>query len=188
MNEHHKLAEGALGTPESIVMGVAGAGKTTVGSQLARELGWNFLDADSLHSPENVAKMRSGEPLEDADRAPWLAALRGEMQRAATDGFSLVLACSALKERYRRELRVSLASKSPGSNSPESNSEVRFVYLRTSFEELRKRLKERTGHFVTESLLESQIQTLEEPGDAIAVDAARPVSEIVAEIRLRIHG
>ena len=163
-------------------MGVAGAGKTTVGSELARELGWKFLDADSFHSSENVAKMRAGEPLSDADRAPWLAAVRSEMQRAVTDGFNLVLACSALKERYRLELRIN-----PGSNSPGSNSEVRFVFLKASFEELRKRLRERTGHFVKESLLESQIQTLEEPGDAITVDAGLPVAEIVAEIRLRIR-
>ena len=136
-----------------------------------------FLDADSFHSAGNIAKMHSGEPLDDSDRAPWLAALRGEMQRAVTDGFNLVLACSALKERYRRELRV----------APGKNSEVRFVYLRASFEVLRKRLRERTAHFVTESLLESQIQTLEEPGDAVTVDAERPVSEIVDEILLRIR-
>jgi len=150
-------------------MGVSGAGKTTVASELARELRWKYLDADSFHSAHNIAKMQAGIALDDADRAPWLAALRGVIEEALSKKQSLVLACSALKESYREQLLVSSA--------------VRLVYLKASFELLRERLEQRTGHFVDERLLVSQLETLEEPRDAIAVDAGQAVTDIVAEIR-----
>ena len=150
-------------------MGVSGSGKTTVASLLAEELGWEFLDADSIHSPANVAKMRSGAPLNDADRAPWLRDLRLVIERSLAEQCHLALACSALKERYRRQLMVS--------------SEVKLVYLKGTFEELRHRLQSRTDHFMTEQLLGSQLATLEEPSDAVTLDASLPSNEIVAEIR-----
>jgi len=155
-----------------IVMGVSGSGKTTVAAQLARELGWQFLDADSFHSAANVAKMHAGIPLDDADRAPWLAALHREIERSLAKAESLALACSALKRSYREQLLV--------------DPSVRLVYLWGTFEVLRQRLKQRKGHFMTEQLLASQLETLEEPSDAVTVDIEHPVDEIVAEIRQRL--
>ncbi len=152
-----------------IVMGVSGSGKTTVAAQLARELGWKFLDADSFHSAANVAKMHAGIPLDDADRAPWLEALRREIERSLARAENLVIACSALKDSYREQLLI--------------DSSVRLVYLRSTLEVLRQRLKLRKGHFMTEQLLASQLETLEEPADAVTVDVEHPVDEIVAEIR-----
>ncbi len=151
-----------------IAMGVPGAGKTTVACQLARELGWDFLDADSFHSSASVAKMQAGIPLDDADRAPWLKLLRREIERAIDENRNLALACSALKRSYREQLMVS--------------AEVKLVYLKGSFEVLRQRLAHRTGHFMTEQLLASQLETLEEPSDAITVDVQRSVPDIIAEI------
>jgi gluconokinase len=155
-----------------IVMGVSGSGKTTAASQLARELGWVFLDADAFHSAANVAKMRAGTPLDEADRAPWLRALRGEVERFLSVSENMALACSALRQTYREQLLV--------------DSSVKLVYLRGTFEGLRERLEQRKGHFMTEKLLASQLQTLEEPADAVTVDIAHSVDEIVAEIRERL--
>src|SRR3979409_1680247 len=155
-----------------IVMGVSGSGKTTVAAQLARELGWQFLDADSFHSVANVAKMHAGIPLDDADRAPWLEALRSEIERSLAQAESLVMACSALKRSYREQLLI--------------DPSVGLAYLRGTFEVLRQRLKQRKGHFMTEHLLASTLETLEEPVDAVAVDVEQPVDEIVAEIRERL--
>lgn len=149
-------------------MGVAGAGKTTVAAQLAFELGWEFLDADSFHSPANVAKMQAGLPLDDADRGPWLASLRAAIEKSLAEKRDLALACSALKRSYREQLVVS--------------PKVKFVYLKGTREVLRERLQRRAGHFMTEQLLESQFQALEEPSDAITADIQLPLPEIVAEI------
>jgi gluconokinase len=157
-----------------IVMGVAGSGKTTIASELARTLGWEFLDADSLHSPANVAKMHAGIPLDDADRAPWLQALRREIERSLAGTRSLALACSALKQSYREQLLVS--------------PDVKLVYLRGTFEVLRQRLEQRKGHFMPEQLLASQLETLEEPADAITVDVQHSVDEMIAEILTKIRG
>ena len=153
-------------------MGVSGAGKTTVAAELAQELGWEFLDSDWFHSAANVTKMHAGIPLDDADRVPWLGALRSETERAIRENRNLTLACSALKESYREQLMV--------------GPEVRFVYLKGTFEVLRQRLVHRSGHFMTEKLLASQLETLEEPAGAITVDADRPTAEIVAEIRRQL--
>jgi gluconokinase len=155
-----------------IVMGVSGAGKTTVAAQLAQELGWEFLDADSYHSSANIAKMHAGIPMDDADRAPWLEALRREIERAIQEKRNLTLACSALKQSYRQQLMV--------------GPEVRLAYLKGTFDVLRQRLVHRSGHFMTEKLLASQLETLEEPAGAITVDVQQPVAEIVAEIRLQL--
>ena len=153
-------------------MGPAGAGKTTVGVALAQSLGWQFLDADDFHSAENVDRMRRGIGLTDADRAPWLRAMHDALFQAIASGTNVVLACSALKESYRQAL------------VPENGGEyVHFVYLHASEAILRERLAHRAGHYAGPELLPSQLQTLEEPKDALWVDASRPPSAIVADIR-----
>jgi len=156
-----------------IVMGVAGAGKTLVGSALARALEWTFYDADDFHSPENVAKMRRGIGLTDADRAPWLASLRDMIDRVIRDGRHAVLACSALKETYRQTLTPDDAP----------NGTVRFVYLDVPADVLQYRLEHRGHHFAPPELLGSQLATLEPPRDAIRVDGTLPPEEIVRVAR-----
>ena len=156
-----------------ILMGVAGSGKTTVGRRLAAELGWPFHDGDDSHPPANADKMRAGVPLTDADRDAWLAALAqqiGELDRADR---SAVLACSALKQAYRDRLAA-------------AGRGVRFVYLRGTAALLAQRLAARGGHFMPPSLLQSQLDTLEEPADAITVDIDAPPESIVAMIRERL--
>jgi gluconokinase len=152
-----------------VLMGVSGSGKTLVGSLLAQQLGWEFADADDYHPAANVEKMRTGIPLTDADRAPWLDALRSLIVDWINQGTSAVLACSALKETYREKLRA--------------DQQVRVVYLKASPEVLARRLLERRGHYMKQQMLESQLATLEEPSDAVVVDASPPPEEIVQEIR-----
>jgi gluconokinase len=154
-----------------IVMGVTGAGKTTVGSLLASQLSWKFADADEFHPASNIEKMRRGIPLNDDDRLPWLTRLREEIDRWIADGSNVVLACSALKRSYRRRL--------------DAGPEVRFVYLKGSAELIRERLRARHGHFADEHILAGQFADLEEPDseDAITVDVSAAPSLIVAEIR-----
>ena len=142
-------------------MGVAGSGKTTVGRLLAQELGWPFFDADDFHSAANVEKMRRGEPLTDDDRMSWLAALRALVEQQASG----VLACSALKKAYREQL-----------------AGARFVYLKANRLLLERRLDERRGHFFNPELLDSQLATLEEPGDAVIVDGGNDPNIIVQAI------
>lgn len=154
------------------VMGVTGAGKTTIGSLLAEELGWKFADADAFHPPSNVEKMRRGIPLTDDDRQPWLDRLRTQISNWIAAGKSVVLACSALKGSYRRKL--------------EAGPEVRFVYLKGSPALIAERLRSRRGHFAGEQILAGQFADLEEPGTAIRVDITRPPQEIVAEIRKKL--
>lgn len=148
-----------------VVMGVSGAGKSTVGAALASALRWTFVEADELHPAANVDKMRRGEPLDDADRAPWLDAVAARMRALP----AAVVACSALRERYRARLRV--------------RPDVRFVFLDVPRAELERRLTERKGHYMPPSLLPSQLDTLERPDDALTIDGARPVDAIVARIR-----
>ena len=155
-----------------LLMGVSGAGKTTVGTMLASQLGWEFADADDYHPAANVEKMRNGVPLTDADREPWLESLRSLIAAWMAAGKSAVLACSALKQEYRHRLMV--------------GASVRVVYLKADRELLRERLLLRRGHYMKEGMLESQIETLEEPADAIVLDARSSVEEIVREIRLRV--
>lgn len=156
-----------------IVMGAAGAGKTTVGQALAGTLRWRFVEGDEYHSVEAVAKMRGGQPLTDADRRPWLAALHAVVEAAVVRREPLVLTCSALHERYREVLRGTLRG-------------VRFVYLKADAATLRERLTKRTGHFAGPALVVSQLAALEEPRDAITIDATRPVEDIVAAVRYEL--
>ena len=148
-----------------LVMGVAGAGKTTIGEALARRLGWRFIDADDFHAPENVAKMKAGIPLQDADRWPWLDRLNEELKKHG----NAVLACSALKESYRRRLA-------------EGIPDFRIVYLHGSAALLRERIKARQHRYMPAALLESQLATLEPPNDALAVDVAATPDQCVAAI------
>lgn len=152
-----------------LLMGVAGSGKTTIGRSLASELGWTFYDADELHPPANVEKMARAIPLDDADRAPWLETLRGLIRASLERGRNAVLACSALKERYRERLIV--------------DDRVRIVYLAGSRELLGRRLADRRGHFLPAALLDSQLADLEEPNEALRVDVTAAPTEIVAAIR-----
>lgn len=147
-------------------MGASGAGKSTVGRLLAARTGAGFVDADDLHQPANVAKMRRGEALDDADRAPWLEALHALLVDRAAAGRPTVLACSALKAAYRRRLVDGLDG-------------VRFVYLRAERALLEERLGGRRGHFFPADLLDSQLAALEEPADAVVVDAGLPPDAIV---------
>jgi gluconokinase len=156
-----------------VVMGVAGSGKSTIGKALAVALGWRFVDADDHHSPANVAKMARGEPLDDADRWPWLDELHGIVAGALERNTGLVLACSALKARYRERLTG-------------ADARVRFAYLAGTPELFRSRLAERAGHFMKPGMLDSQLAALEPPAEAIEVDAALPVEAIVARIRAAV--
>jgi gluconokinase len=156
-----------------VVMGVAGSGKTTVGRALAASLRWPFYDADDFHSDHNVEKMRRGVALSDGDREPWLQSLR-ELVRSVGDG-DAVLACSSLRRVFRQQLAAAA-------------HDLRFVYLKASRDLLVKRLSERDGHFMPVSLLDSQLGALEEPRDAVVVDAAVGVSEAVALISSALDG
>jgi gluconokinase len=152
-----------------VVMGVAGSGKTTIGKGLAERLGVEFCDADDFHDPVNTSKMARGNALTDADRRAWLSLLRARIDRALADGRGMVLACSALKQRYRRQLGI----ERPG---------VVLVYLRATPELVTRRLRARTEHFMPPSLVASQFSDLEEPADAIALDADQPIGAIVSQI------
>jgi gluconokinase len=155
-----------------LVMGPAGAGKTTVGEMLASQLAWDFFDADNFHSAANIEKMSKGIPLDDEDRIPWLNSIREAMLEWDSNGRDAVLACSALKRSYRERLQI--------------NSNVKIVYLKGSFELLRERLHARKGHYAGEQILAGQFADLEEPKDAITIGAALPAEQIVKEIRSRL--
>ena len=152
-----------------IVMGVSGCGKSTIGAKLAEELGWAFFDADDFHPAENREKMAQGIPLTDADRAGWLAALQHLLSTQIEKKSPCVLACSALKQRYRDTLAV--------------NETVRFVYLRGSFDQIETRMKRRKDHYMPVELLKSQFEALEEPQDAVIVDISHTPEEIIQIIR-----
>lgn len=152
-----------------IIMGVVGAGKTTIGSLLASQLGWEFADADDFHPQSNVDKIRHGIALTDEDREPWLDHLRGAIIGWIEASKSVVLACSALKRAYRAKLSV--------------GPEVRFVYLKGSAAQITDRLRSRHGHFASESILNSQLADLEEPDPAITVEINESPEQIVTEIR-----
>lgn len=155
--------------PRVVVMGVSGCGKTTIGDLVARALGVRFLDGDSLHSVENVAKMAAGTPLTDEDRWPWLATVGAELSAAGPAG--LVLACSALRRSYRDAIRA---------QAPDTV----FLHLHGSREVLGARLEGRSGHFMPAALLDSQLATLEpldESEAGVVADIAVPVAAVVRD-------
>lgn len=156
-----------------VVMGVSGCGKSTVGRLLAARIGCRFLDADDYHPPANVAKMRAGIALDDADRRPWLERLNAELRAAEARGESAVLACSALKAAYRERLADGLAR-------------CEFAFLDGAPELIRSRVEARRHRYMPASLLESQFAALERPQHAIAVDVAAPVQACVDAILARL--
>lgn len=153
-----------------ILMGVTGCGKTTVGVLLAQELGWTFYDADDFHPAANVANMKKGEPLGDADRWPWLDRLNALLLDGEREGKGAVLACSALKQVYRERLARGCAAS-------------RFVFLDGEPELIRARLAARQGHYMNPALLDSQFAILERPQDALRLDAAESPAALVRHIR-----
>lgn len=152
-----------------IVMGVSGCGKSSVGKSLAEYLNWNFYDADDFHPPENVAKMTNGIPLTDFDRAPWLDSLHELISSCHKQNQPGVLACSALKASYRQRL-------------PANNDGVQLVYLKGSYDLIWSRISMRKDHYMKPHMLQSQFDTLEEPSNALVVDVALSVDEILKVI------
>ncbi|NOR79608.1 MAG: AAA family ATPase [Methyloprofundus sp.] len=153
-----------------IIMGVSGSGKTTVGQQLAADLDWIFSDGDDFHIEENIAKMRNGIPLTDEDRSGWLETLSQYIKKYIISEHNAVIACSALKQQYRRKLQL-------------DPKRVKFVYLKGSEALIKKRLQSRSGHFMQAELLESQFSALEEPEQALFVDITHPPKQISATIQ-----
>ena len=156
------------------LIGVAGSGKTTVGLALAAALEWEFHDADAFHPHANIEKMGRGVPLTDPDREPWLDTLVELVRQLRRSETNAVIACSALKQRYRGRLAV--------------DSTVRFVMLHGPPDLLRDRIRCRDAHFMPPSLLESQLDDLELPGpDALRLDVDAPVDELVERIRAALE-
>jgi len=161
-------------TRQIIVMGVSGCGKSTVGKALAKKLKWRYIEGDNFHSEANIRKMSSRIPLTDEDRWPWLDALREEMNTAASDGLSVVLSCSALRQVYRDRLTEGL-------------HDAHFMYLQGDRESLMRNMKKRRGHFMKADMLDSQLRTLEEPEDAWVFSCQGSIDEIVETARKKIH-
>ncbi len=151
-----------------VVMGVSGCGKSTVGQQLADRLGWPFFDGDAFHPAANIDKMSRGIPLNDEDRAGWLAAIADRMRELIAVDQSGVFACSALKQKYRDQLQVS--------------DQVKFVYLRGDYDLIWSRMQQRPGHYMKPNMLASQFDALEEPRDALTLDITHPVDQLVERI------
>jgi gluconokinase len=147
-----------------LVMGTTGAGKTTVGKLIAQRLGWTFLDADDFHPQANIEKMKHGIPLTDTDRVPWLTNIHSRLQQLSAEGKNAVLACSALKQSYRDTLAAGL--------------DMRIVYLRGTYEQMRKHILARHGHFAGESILAGQFADLEEPTDSLTLEVAGTPDEL----------
>jgi gluconokinase len=156
-----------------LVMGTTGAGKSTVGKLLAARLDWAFLDADDFHPPANIEKMKHGIPLTDADRLPWLANIHAELLRLGQAKQNVVLACSALKQSYRDQLSAGL--------------DFRVVYLRGTYDQMRRHIEGRHGHFAGEAILAGQFADLEEPKDALLLDVSHSPEQLVAEAIRLLH-
>ena len=150
-------------------MGVSGSGKSTIGHALSEELGWSFYDGDDFHTPENIAKMSEGIPLDDQDRIKWLDSLSLLLLEKKATGEALVLACSALKRTYQEQLRG-------------NRTDLKFVYLAGDFDLIMDRMNSRQAHFMKAQLLESQFEILDPPPDALEINIEQPVSSIVQAI------
>lgn len=159
-----------------LLMGPAGSGKTTVGKLLAAQLSWEFADGDDFHPPANITKMSQGIPLTDEHRLPWLQSIRNAMQQWQAHGKSAVVTCSALKRSYRDLLGI-------GSNA----KDTKLVYLKGTYDLLLDRLHSRTGHYMKEQMLTSQLADLEEPNDALSIDISKSPEQIVSEIRAQLN-
>ncbi|MFA6210350.1 MAG: gluconokinase [Candidatus Obscuribacterales bacterium] len=157
-----------------IVMGVSGSGKSTVAQALALALNLRYFDADNFHSDVNKAKMASGHALTDADRQPWLDSLASGVEQWQSEDQGAVIACSALKESYRTKLI-------------NHSQRVKLVYLKASYEEIHKRLEQRKNHFMKADMLKSQFATLEEPKDAIVVQACLDLETIVEKVKAALE-
>lgn len=157
-------------------MGSAGSGKTTIGKLLAAKLSWEFADGDDFHSSANIGKMSRGIALTDEDRIPWLKAIHEKMLQWQAQRRNVVVACSALKHSYRELLGI-----------PLNDENVKLVYLKASYDLLWERLRSRKGHYANEQLLASQLAALEEPANALTIDAAKSPEEIVSEIRKQLN-
>jgi len=155
-----------------IVMGVSGCGKTTIAARLAEKLGWTFIESDNYHSKEHIRKMASGIPLTDTDRQPWLESLHDLLADLSKKNQSAVLACSALKEKYRQTLTAGLKN-------------IQFVYLKGDYGLIWQRMQERQ-HYMKPSMLRSQFEVLEEPENALVIDIAQPPDKIISEILRQI--
>lgn len=150
-------------------MGVSGSGKTTLGKALASSLGWDFLDADDFHPPANIAKMTAGIPLDDSDRIPWLAAIHEQLFFTLKAGRHPVLACSALKEKYRRQLLAGIDG-------------IVIVYLDGNYDLIWTRISGREEHYMKPEMLKSQFDILEEPVNALRLDISDPLEEMLVTI------
>ncbi|MGV0109298.1 gluconokinase [Arthrobacter sp. CP30] len=162
-----------------VVMGISGSGKTTIATRMAEQLGWVFAEADDFHPPANITKMTSGTALTDEDRWPWLESMRAWLTEQAHAGLSTVVTCSALRRSYRDVLTG-------------ADGDVRFVHLLGDTDLILDRMKTRSGHFMPESLLPSQISTLEplEPDEqGVRIENTGTPAEVVAEVitRLDLH-
>lgn len=155
-----------------LIMGVAGSGKTTIGQRVAGRLGWPYFEADDFHSAANKDKMGRGIPLDDYDRAPWLAAIRAKMDECRAEGRKAVFTCSALKDRYRVTLLGGTA-------------DTLLVYLAADPETIAARLGRRQGHFMKADMVRSQFEALEPPADALTIDVRTPIDDIVATLVAR---
>lgn len=156
-----------------VFMGACGCGKSAVAQLFAQRSNWNYIDADDYHTPDNVAKMASGEPLTDTDRTPWLENLNALLLAARNENKRVALACSALKQSYRAILRA-------------NDLRLQFVLLDGSRELLLSRLGDRSDHFMPATLLDSQLRTLERPRNALIVDISPPLDQVVDSIEIAL--
>ena len=150
-------------------MGVSGSGKTTLGQALAQKLGWDFFDADDFHPPANIAKMASGIPLSDSDRAPWLAALHDQLSSTLKSNRHPILACSALKQKYRVQLLDNING-------------IEIIYLKGSYDLIWSRMSTREGHYMRSEMLRSQFAALEDPENVFALDVSMTVKDMIDKI------
>lgn len=150
-------------------MGVSGSGKSTIGQLLGQLLGWQIYDGDDFHPPENIAKMSRGIPLDDRDRLPWLLALQDKIEQLRRDRTHAVIACSALKQTYRKILQ-------------QEHQDILWVYLKGSYDQIWQRMQQRQNHYMKAEMLRSQIESLEEPTDAVIIDISSTPEAIADQI------